>query len=79
MSQAGSFIMVWAGFTYDCRIALEVIKGNMIATKYRDVLPDVFQQAQPAENFILVDDNAMSHRARAVTTYKQANNIIIED
>ena len=38
-----------------------------------------FQQAHPAENFILVDDNATSHRARVVTVYKQANNIITED
>ena len=50
----------------------------MTATKYRDeILP--FQRAHPAENVILVDDNATSYRTRVVTAYKQANNIITED
>ena len=75
--------MVWAGFTCDCKITLEVIKGNKTAAKFRDeILHDVilpFQQAHPAENFILVDDNATSHRARVITVYKQDNNIITED
>nr|KAG5710364.1 hypothetical protein BaRGS_009080 [Batillaria attramentaria]KAG5711194.1 hypothetical protein BaRGS_004838 [Batillaria attramentaria] len=60
--------MVWAGFTYDRKIALEVIDGNMTVVKYRDdILCDVilpFKQQHPVENFILVDDNATSHRAR---------------
>ena len=55
--------MVWAGFTCDCKITLEVIKGNKTAAKFRDeILHDVilpFQQAHPA--------------------YKRANNIMIED
>ena len=46
--------------------------------KLRDVIL-LFQQAHPAENFLLVDDNATSHRARVVTAYKQANKIINED
>ena len=37
-----------------------------------------FGQAHPAKNFILVGD-ATSHRARVVTAYKRANNIIAED
>ena len=76
-------IMVWAGFTYNHKIALKVIGGNMNAVKYRDeILRDVimpFQQAHPEENFILVDDNATSHRARIVTAYKQVNNTITEE
>ena len=75
--------MVWAGFTYDHKIALTVIEGNMNAAKYRDeILRDVivpFQEAHPAENFILLDDNATSHRARIVIAYKQANNITTVD
>ena len=67
--------MVWAGFAHDHKIPLEFIEGNMTAAKYSDkILRDVilpFQQAHPAENFILVDDNATSHRARVVTVYKQ--------
>ena len=46
--------------------------------KLRDVIL-LFQQAHPAENFLLVDDNATSHRARVVIAFKQANNIITED
>nr|KAG5711052.1 hypothetical protein BaRGS_013786 [Batillaria attramentaria] len=61
--------MVWAGFTYDHKIALEVIDGNMTAVKYRDdILREVilpFKQQHPVENFILVDDNATSHRAES--------------
>ena len=38
-----------------------------------------FQQAHPAENYILMDDDVTSHRARVVTAYKQANNVITED
>nr|KAG5690334.1 hypothetical protein BaRGS_027631 [Batillaria attramentaria] len=69
-ARARQSIMVWAGFTYDHKIALEVIDGNMTAVKYRDdILRDVilpFKQQHPVENFILVDDNATSHRARIV-------------
>ena len=72
--------MVWTGLTYEYKIALEVIEGNVTAARYRDeILRDVilpFQQAHPAENFILVDDHATSHRGRVATAYKQANNII---
>ena len=40
--QGGRSIMVWAGFTYDYKITLEVIEGNMTAAKYRDeILCDV--------------------------------------
>ena len=63
--------MVWAGFTYDHKIALRIIEGNMNAAKYRDeILRDVivpFQETHTAESFILLDDNATSHRPRIVT------------
>ena len=40
--QGGRSIMVWAGFTCDCKITLEVIKGNKTAAKFRDeILHDV--------------------------------------
>ena len=72
-----------AGFTYDHKIPLRVIEGNMNATKYRDeILRDIivpFQEAHPPENFILLDDNATSHRTRIITAYKQANNITTVD
>nr|KAG5698193.1 hypothetical protein BaRGS_030556 [Batillaria attramentaria] len=75
--------MVWAGFTYDHKIALEAIGGNMTAVKYRDdILRDVilpFKQQHPVENFILVDDNATSHRGRIVQAYKNTTNIVTED
>nr|KAG5703565.1 hypothetical protein BaRGS_000950 [Batillaria attramentaria] len=75
--------MVWAGFTYDHKIALEVIDGNMTAVKYRDdIIRDVilpFKQQHPVENFILVDDNATSHRASIVQAYKNTTNIVTED
>nr|KAG5689289.1 hypothetical protein BaRGS_033081 [Batillaria attramentaria]KAG5700507.1 hypothetical protein BaRGS_013994 [Batillaria attramentaria] len=49
--------MVWARFTYDRKIALEVIDGNMTAVKYRDdILRDVilpFKQQHPVENLVL--------------------------
>ena len=72
--------MVWAGFTYDHK---RVIEGNMNAAKYRDeILRDIivpFQEAHPAENFILLDDIAVSHRLKIVTAFKQANNITTVD
>ena len=75
--------MGWTGFTYDHKIALKVIEGNMNAAKYREeILRDVIvpiQEAHLAENFILLDDNTTSHRARIVTAYKQVNNITTVD
>ena len=68
---------------YDYQIAFEVVQGNMTAAKERDeILRDVimpFHHAHPVENFVLVDDDATSHRARVATAYKRANNIITED
>ena len=65
--------MVWAGFTYDYEIASKVIEGNTTAAKYSDeILRDVilsYQQAHPAENFIVVDDNATRDHAKVVTAY----------
>lgn len=81
-AQGARSIMVWAGFTNDHKIGLRIIEGNMNAVRYRDdILSDVilpFQHAHPAENFILVDDNATPHRARVVTEFKQAHNITTE-
>ena len=75
--------MVWAGLTYNHKITLRVIEGNMNTTKYRDeILYDIivpFQEAHLAENFILLDNNATSHHARIITAYKQANNITTVD
>ena len=48
-AQGSRSTMAWAGFTYDYKTVLEVIKGNMTATKYRyEILHDFilpFQQA----------------------------------
>ena len=62
---------------------MTVIESKVTVAKYRDeflrdiILP--FEHAHSAENSIIVNDNATSHRARVVTVYKQANNIITED
>ena len=41
--QGGRSIVVWAGFTYDIKIALAVSEGNTPAAKYRDeILLDVW-------------------------------------
>lgn len=66
------------------KIAVEVIEGKHdIVAKYKnEILRDVIlpsKQAHPAANFILVGANAMNHRARVATAYKQTNNIIAED
>ena len=69
VSQGGRSIN-WSS-TYDQKITLEVDEGNMTVSKYRNeiqlyvTLP--FQQAHLAKNFILVDDNAISHPARVFT------------
>ena len=62
---------------------MTVIESKVTVAKYRDeflrdiILP--FEHAHSAENSIIVNDNATSHRARVITAYKQANNIITED
>ena len=51
-SQGGTSItVVGAGFTYDYKIALEVIEGNITAAKYRgDILRDVILPFLPASS-----------------------------
>ena len=79
----GGSVMVWAAFTFDHKLDIELINGNMNGVMYRDqilagsVLP--FIQAHPATRWVYQDDNARPHRARIVQQYKQTNGICSVD
>ena len=73
-------VMVWGCISHDCKLDLVTIQSNLTGYQYiRDVLQPVvvhhFDNHQLATRPVYMDDNAMPHRSRAVTTYLQSEAI----
>jgi hypothetical protein len=69
--------MVWGCISHDCKLDLVTLQGKLTGDQYiRDVLQPVvvphFDNHPLATRHVYMDDNARSHRARAVTTYLQS-------
>ena len=66
--------MVWGCISHDCKLDLVTIQGNLTGDQYiRDVLQSVvvphFDNHPLVIRSVYMDDNARSHRSRAVTAY----------
>ena len=73
----GGSVMVWECISYDCKLDLVTIQGNLTGDQYiRDVLQPVvvphFDNHPLATRPVYMDDNARPHRSRAVTAYLQS-------
>jgi hypothetical protein len=70
----GGGVTVWGCFSYDCKLDLYVLDGNLTGQKYRDnvLVPRVvphFDNDALADRPMLIDDNARPHRARIIQYY----------
>ena len=67
----GGGVTVWGCFSFDCKLDLYVLDGNLTGQKYRDnvlaprVVPH-FDNHALADRPMFMDDNARSHRAQIV-------------
>ena len=67
----GVGVTVWGCFSFDCKLELYVLDGNLTVQKYRDnvfaprVVPH-FDNHALADRPMFMDDNARLHRARIV-------------
>ena len=67
----GGGVTVWGCFSFDCKLDLYVLDGNLIGQKYRDnvfaprVVPH-FDNHALTDRPMFMDDNARPHRARIV-------------
>jgi hypothetical protein len=70
----GGGVTVWGCFSFDCKLDLYVLDGNLTSQKYRDnvlasgVVPN-FDNHALADRSMFMDDNARPHRARSVQHY----------
>ena len=69
-------VTVWGCFSFDCKLDLYVLDGNLTGQKYRDnvlaprVVPHSDNHALAARPMFM-DDNARPHKARIVQYYLQ--------
>ena len=67
----GGGVTVWGCFSFDCKLDLYVLGGNLTGQKYRDnvlaprIVPH-FDNHALADRPMFMDDNARPHRARIV-------------
>ena len=72
----GGGVTVWGCFSFDCKLDLYVLDGNLTGQKYRDnvlapcVVPH-FDNHALADRPMFMDDNARPHRARIVQHFLQ--------
>ena len=65
----GGGVTIWGCFSFDCKLDLYVLDGNLTGQKYRDnvlaprVVPNFYNHAF-ADRPKFMDDNARPHRAR---------------
>lgn len=74
----GGSVMVWGCFSFDCKLDLMTIQGNLTGDRYiQEVLDPVvvphFDNHPLATRPIFMDDNARPHRSRAVSQVIQNN------
>jgi len=69
----GGSVLVWAGISYDGRTDLyHIRKGALTGLRYRDEILDPIVRPYAGaygQDFTLMDDNALPHRARVVNQY----------
>ena len=64
--------MVWGGIRHNSKTELVFIDGNLNAADYREIILDpivVVEDRTVGADFVLVDDNALPHRARLVDEF----------
>ena len=72
----GGGVTVWGCFSFDCKLDLYVLDGNLTGQKYRDnvlaprVVPHFANHAL-VDRPMFMDDNARPHRARIVQHFLQ--------
>ena len=72
----GGGVSLWGCFSFDCKLDLYVLDGNLTGQKYRDnvhaprVVPH-FDNHALADRPMFMDDNARPHRARIVQHFLQ--------
>ena len=72
----GGGVTVWGCFSFDCKLDLYVLDGNLTGQKYRDnvlaprVVPH-FDNHALTDRPMFMDDNARPHRARIVQHFLQ--------
>jgi hypothetical protein len=72
----GGGVTVWGCFSFDCKLDLHVLDGNLTGQKYRDkvLAPHVvphFDNHALADRPMFMDDNPRPHRARIVQHFLQ--------
>jgi hypothetical protein len=75
--------MVWGGISKAGRTDVHVLeRGTMTGVRYRDEILGVYVRPYAGAvgpEFILMDDNACTHRARLVEQYLQQETIVRMD
>ena len=72
----GGGVTVWGCFSFDCKLDLYILDGNLTGQKYRDNVPAPrviphFDNHALADRPMFMDDNARPHRARIVQHFLQ--------
>ena len=70
----GGSVMIWGCLSYDCKLTLVTVRGNLNGDRYRtEILDRVvvphFDNHPLNTRPVLMDDNARPHRARAVVDF----------
>ena len=78
VAYGGGSVMVWGCFSFDCKLDLVTIQGNLTGARYiQEVLDPVvvphFDDHTLASRPLFMDDNARPHRSRAVTQFIHNN------
>ena len=78
----GPSIMVWGGFHFGGKSELIIVDGNMNQQVYRRVLQQnllPWARGTFQNNFVLVQDNAPPHKARATMTFLENQDVEVMD
>ena len=73
--------MVWAGVSLHVKTIIVFINGNLTAARYqqKELDTEVIALLRNHKRMQLLHDGAPAHRARATTTYLNANNVNVVD
>ena len=78
VQQDGGSLMFWSGIMWGWHMPLVVMEGAETAIQYRnDILRTIVQPYRQnfREEFVLMDDNSLPHRAHLVNEFLHDNNI----
>jgi transposase len=67
---------MWGAIWVGGRSRLQVLNANVTGAVYCNILQTFLDTSNPPANFRFQDDNAPAHRARCVTTFKEARGIV---